>query len=688
MVSKALPHYKHFNAILRMNMRNHDNVDFNLPLTPANLANTLFNDKWEYLNHMYLGTTTPNSYVLGTPIPTKSGRTFSLSGTDAAKFGIGPTSGQIYLADNTGLAAGNLSINVVTSDLGSFPITVPVVGTSGYGFVDTVNGNDSNSGMQPHLPKRTFTDRSVFGWANNILFKRGSTVTASLKLANNTVYQNYGDPSQPRTILYCPTNETYAVVNAFKANGVSLQGCSNIKVLDFDIKGGSTCQRGVNGYNIQGATVKRCSVSGNISNSNSQGILFNGNCSNVIVRHCDTADGLYGDGCYLTATAGIEVCFNTFRTPFGGAGDCLQITGENNFSQRCSNAYVAFNILDYRVATNSGKGSVVIQETDRYCFEYNFCRGNYFGAGLVGSNCTARMNYIYDSKMSPTNSNEWALGLGANQYASSHDYHDNFILRSQRGLYLSGYSGPWDRVDLNWVGNTIALCSQALRATERWTGKMSNNILAANYDNSFTFAGNGNTAATVTGTITAIADNGDGTYTITCGQAHRLGVGNTVTISGVTGLSGSIAVLSVPSSTTFKVAGTGLVLVSGTYAKDLEFSTIDTTGNFAQTQLGTVLPSNPTNSGTCQDGQTVTCSASLPAGHTAVYEWSLNGRVVYTGAAYTIAGGSSSQTNKNMPTSRNFATLSCRVVVTDPQGNKSFVPAVWGDGLVYKQVVA
>lgn len=523
----------------------YEEIAFDLPLNAANANDSLINDRYGYLDFMYLGTTTPNGYVLGTPVPYILGRTFSLSGTDAAKFTISGL-GVITLADNTGLASGNLSINVVTNDLGTISITIPVVTPTGNAiFFDSVNGSDANSGRQPHLPKLTYNDSFISG-VTIYAIRRGSEYISTLQHSSGRIYCAYGDPSVPRPQIRCVVGESYCVRNGYKTAGnpgsgfASFTSCS---YFDLDLVGNLNSTLVIlNAYNFSGTiTAKRCSATGNISNNNSS--VFRAYVgANAVFKHNDIQN-YYGDGIYCTMLSGtIDLGFNFIKPPQGGAADCIQITGENDFAQRCKNAHVHHNILDYgrHSWTGSGKGSCVIQETDKACFEYNFCRGGYFGFGRGSNRLTERYNYYYDCNFyNPVNTNTWGTGAGSDQPTGEHTSVGNVINGARRGISVSGYprSGAtqrWDRTDFVHLYNTVMNCNEAAKATERWSG-LYECLHINNYNQQFQLnAGFGDVAASVVKNVYRLSQVG-GVATLVVDSAqfeHTIRPEDSITIAG------------------------------------------------------------------------------------------------------------------------------------------------------------
>lgn len=689
---QPLPFGAHYSASSFCTLTYHDVLDFNLPLTAANVADSRFGDRFDYIHKMVIGTSTPNGYVLGTIAPHVAGMTYSLSGTDAAKFNISAV-GQITLADNTGLSAGTLSFNVVNNVYGTIPVTVPVVNGSGsYLFYDSMNGDDTNAGTQPHAPKKTLPTGTPT--VATIYLKRGSTFrkTGTLTPNDGKIYQGYGDPSVARPII-----EELSVANI----NMLADSVNDVYLYDIQLKGG---YRAFSSTTSTRTYIKRCRAFdyGSASNGNSQGFYLKG-AGFAILKHNETSNG-YGDGIYMVAAQKFDVAYNRLLAPLAGVGDCLQITDENNYLKRCTNGHIHHNIGDYNVFSASVKGSMVFQGSSQSTYEHNIAWGQYFGHGVAGGNVTIRHNVAFYAFITPPNGNEFNM-IGAAEPIGGLRIYDNLFMFTQRGFNLSGYAGngftEWDRTDIYAKWNMIGFAKEAIKSTERLTCNISDNVFFSNVSNAFTFAGRGNTAATVVDNVTAFTNNGGGVGTFTFASKHRHTKGDTTVVAGMGDgtLNTTWTVIDVWSDTTIRVSGVGaqanLTGQTGTATKVLEYVTINdiATENTFQAEAGTALRVRPTISGTCQDGQTVTASATLPAGHTATYQWRLNGVAISgaTSAAYTItAGTSSTAANKFASQYNNLEKpmLSCVITVTNPKSMKSIITAVWSDNSVYKTVAA
>ncbi len=693
------------------NTRYFDTIDFTFTLTPANWLDSKINDRWTYINDMYLGVGVSNGYVLGTlPIPAPAGaRTWSFTG-DTTGLAIDATSGEITVSDGTHFTgAATLNITVVTSDLGSYAITVTVVTSSQttLRFIDGVSGNDSNSGNTPHEPKLSFQSSGT-----TALFKRGTNIVHTIRHVSSHTYRGYGDPSAAQPLVYFTPGEQSAIINQYKSgNSGPLQGDNSVIIRDIHFSGGGNSVAELYNMGTAGAcSIKRCTFSDNAGTINLQA-MHSSVSKDITIRHCNFSN-YQGDGVYFVSSSQIEIGYCNLGCPSGTVGDAMQITGESDPTLRCGSMWVHHNIFQQDTSSNSVKGALVIQETSAFLVEDNFMFGKYFACGNGGQFGTIRNNYTYKSLLPTANSNynnTWGVGSGTDQMSHTVHILDNTINWAARGLNLSGFSAPtgigtagWNRIDMVMEWNTIFNTFQNFcKITESWSGKISNNIGFKNSSNAITAVGTGASTADITQSLTLSYSSGTGKVTATAPNDHKMIGGTVVIISGATETEfngtytiGGITSLTQKTFTYTPGSAPGVTTASGTplFHQYREYTTRTTTGNTFQSDKGPVLDVYPTVTGTCQDGQTVTVSTTAQTGVTYTYQWRLNGVAIggATATTFAIPVGYAATTDRYRPSwnSLNAAELSCVVIATNTLGRKSFIFAKWPDNRTHETIAA
>jgi hypothetical protein len=123
--------------------------------------------------------------------------------------------------------------------------------------------------------------------------------------------------------------------------------------------------------------------------------------------------------------------------------------------------------------------------------------------------------------------------------------------------------------------------------------------------------------------------------------------------------------------------------------KKRKYST-KTVSNVAQNYLGSIVAVSPTITGTCQDGQLLTCNTTAQTGITYTYQWLLNGVKIggATSSTYSIPALTSNSTNRWMPDPINYAEIQCVVIATNAAGMISYIFAKFDNGNFSKRVIA
>jgi len=685
-----------------MNTESLEQLDFDVPLTAENYADPEVNDKWDHFNDMYVGTTTPNGYVLGTLIGPASGRTFSLTGSGAAGLSVS-SSGVITLTDNSTWNTEQVkSVNLVVSDLGTFPFTIQVrpnnsgaVYDQRTGFLDPDNGDDANSGWQPHLPKKTLASlQSSTGFALRTRVKRGTVLNESQiyipGLSNGSTqaqFGAYGDPSLPPVKL----NVTAAAAMVRAASGIT-----NVVVSDFDIYGGTSTSRGISMLNTNSVTFKRVRVMSNpAGGANGQGFYFFGGTGNK-VRWCATSGAVIGDSLYGTACNNFESKFNDWGPRNGAAGDHIEFTDENNLSQTNNNVIISDNICRHSEATDSGKGNIVMEGVNNCVVENNFCCGNlaFFNVTSMGRFMTVRNNYGYKANLAGQAT--FGVGQSADFISYNVKNHHNTFFDTSRGLYRGGFpktNYTWYRGDGYDFGNTIINAYTLYRCSERNTGAVKYNLGINCVLQAPEIVGQGSVVAnnTKTGTIT-LAGN-IATFTTSSGF-HNLRKAR-ITISGqaqseYNGVWSGNAI----NETQFQWTMPGTPSAptgTCTMTQFWDSNAIDTTENFYQTNEGPRLAVRPTMDVNPQDGVTVTCLTTPQPGITYSYRRYINGLPIadnINDPSFSIPALTSNTIDLYRLTSDQSAQMSVEVTATrTSDGAKSIVMAIWPSKRIFETII-
>ena len=697
---------------------------FTVEPTPENFVDPFINDKWTNWHRMTISIDTPNGYVLGTlPVPAAQlvGGSWSLSGTDASLFAINASTGQITLADAASVTTtGDRSITVTTPAGGTYDITVPVVdaasmggvGANTFRFYDsTGTATDYNTeGGNPHDPLNVLGQLSSTKRPEDSYLKRGSVfVDGRLDWFTSSPVPcnlyDYGDPSAPRPKVIVPAS--YTRIGAIDDSEFTTPNPNGNTIEGVEVDCNGVAQRGAAVTNWANITLRRVRMTNNVSHANSNGFGFN-DTDNVICRWCE-AENHFGDGFYITRCNRVEIGFGTWNQPQGSGADSGQTTNEGSVSEFNYDIWVHDNIGRVDPALNTGKGAYANEGNFRMLFERNWAQSDVFAGGIGDFFVSSRHGYFQGHHAMLDS--EFTSGHGPSQSSGPTRQYGCITTTAGRGFSWSGHNAAsenwqgheYNRGDLIMFGNLGQDHKYLIHASEPWTGVWSHNY---GIDIQWAMIADNAGVATLDGDIDSIAVNGQ-EMTLTLPQKTHLYPTATITIAGAVNPENNIsgAKVSMNSYNSIKITHPGPgapVAESGgsiTYTGDLNYTgkTIANNVDAAPTLADApVLPSFPELTGTCQEGQTITCTVSLPPGHTADYLWHIDGlhQTGMSGAAPTVPTGSAGiDTHKPnlsaLGLTVNESDLGCIVEVTNTTtGYKNIYNAIWQDTKRPMKVIA
>ena len=482
--------------------------DETLVLPPPYTKRQGESEKYGYLDSMMVAVGAPNGFELGR-IPILEAENpanirFSLSG-DSAGLTIDATSGMISVVQGALITTPGTKDIIVTaqgvSKVTATTIRIRVVDSnSKIRFVDAQLGDDGNSGLLPHAPKKTLSAAGS-GASMTLALKRGTSFSGKIVLYPGTNVQSYGDPSLPRPVVV--GNSTYVVEPGKNATkGTYLTNLTNISLQDLDIRGG---QRGVylnGGSNLR---ILRVRVSDNVQSAASSGMFVRNFTGDIAIRHCET-ENVYGDGIYMVrvngTTAPLEIAYNNLGVPQRADADAIQFTNEGDTAVKGYNVWIHHNVLHQSINSSSGKGALALEGIEKWLIENNVVEGKYFGISAIGPRGVIRNNNIRDARM-PTSSsgyqNASGILVGGDVPSYQLQIYDNLIANSYNGFAISGFNDPtggFQRYDMEISNNKIMSCTRVAKFDRAWSGFVIDNIGIANLSNQITFSGNGLKIAT------------------------------------------------------------------------------------------------------------------------------------------------------------------------------------------------
>lgn len=704
--------------------------------TPENFADVEMNDCWSHWHRMIICTDTPNGYVLGTlPVPSAQliGGSWSLSGTDAAKFAIDASTGQITLADAASVtAAGTLNIIVTTPAGGDYAIQVPVYdkatkGTfygSSFGFYDSVNGSstaayaDDERG-QAHVGLTVFNGSSQYGTyterPEKIFMKRGSTFNTAfdclIKWPTSRQFYDYGDPSAADVKVVCPSDFAGTAMiddsGAYNATGCIIDG------ITFDCRGVPDQFFAAAGDNIILRRIKA-------KNNNPSGFIgfYIRNHNNFVARWLET-EHVYGDGFYAIDNRSIFIGFSKWRPALAYAADAGQSVNEGH-TDEMNEDIALFANMGAVSEDNLTKGSFANEGNVRYSFEYNYAQSAKFAAGVGGHAGDVYGNFLHSQY---SVSGETIFGEGASQSGADKILSQNIISSNGSGrlISISGFNAAtegWEgdeyaRYDFSLNCNLGYGGSNMIKATEPTTGTWDGNI---GISMSVPTNENQKGDATISGTVASITLNGAYMDVITDKQTH-LYTGMQVTIAGDANsanngtfemlgwvgdnyasmrLDNPSAVTNASSSATYSA--------TPVYSTVTEIDNNNTTPDYDSAPKLSSIPVLSSSLGGCEELDEITLTYTKQSGHSYINKFMIDGKVVQSnGNNLFIPDLGTSGTNPKkadlsalaaLDTPRadfynnyNKKSLSASVVVTnDTTGYANIYHAKWAENRLRRRI--
>lgn len=615
---------------------------------------------------------------------------YSLSGINAGLFTVHPKThptapGGITLSNASGVAAaiasntkdnakpyathpvvsmaeGVLYFTYNTPNGGAYDITVPVYDpadrgeTGGSGFYAAFRFYDS-AGTETNFANGGAVEAAlnVFqgGYypsdgANkrprNMFFKRGSSWPNALDVmytwpSSRRVF-DYGDPAEASPLFTVPVG--YTGTAALTTGGTGHNAAGSI-VEGVEIDCNNVCFRGFEtaGDNL---ILRRVKIKNNKTNVNANGFYIR-NHTNFIGRWLET-ENINGDGFYVIDSKKIDMGFGLWRPVSQAGGDSGQSVNEGNVDEFNSDLWLHDSIG--LVKRGTGKGAFANEGNVRLMFERMACQSDYFGGTGGDFFITSRHN-IYEGYS--VNDQPFATGHGPSQSSGPTKQYGCIGMNAQVGLYYSGYNAAaegwqgdeYNRSDLQLVGNLLYNVGNTIKATEPWSGLWRYNIGCDT-----TYVGNVDQkgVATLENNVSSISVTGD-VMTINMTKKCHLYPGCSVTIVDTVNPANNCTTVVTSFGTSYSqvkcthpatgtaVPSTSVVPGDITITGNPRFTGKTISDNYNGTPDLASLPKFPSIPQLSVSGgnplrpfETVVCTASVPAGHSAKYIFMISGEIV------------------------------------------------------------
>jgi len=277
-------------------------------------------------------------------------------------------------------------------------------------YIDSVNGNDLNSGTSEATPWKTVkkVDKSLLNTGDDVLFKRGETFTDrplvvhwSGSSSNRVIVGAYGSGNKPvldmggRAVIYLGSAGNYGYLtfeNLELRNGgigLSKDGSHNMIIRNLDI---FDAYDGINVSKIDTFSITGCKI----TNSNNNGIVAEGSAtykvSNGIISNNTIAGVAGNDGITLHK----DMSDNSVGSNFVISGNTMSGCAEQGIDINSGSSIVVENNTTHNnkqgsIATGRDSSDVIVRYNSSYDDSYNTSAG-YF---LRGTNITFHHNIGY-----------------------------------------------------------------------------------------------------------------------------------------------------------------------------------------------------------------------------------------------------------------------------------------------------
>jgi hypothetical protein len=304
-------------------------------------------------------------------------------------------------------------------------------------YVDSVAGNDSNSGTNISYPWQTL------GKINNSTFIPGDTISLKRNsFFNQTLYMpSSGSSGRPITFTsYGGGNPP--IINA-KSHAIDGQGISYININNVQIN--NTSDYAVNLQN--GCTDWSFN---NLGFLNSNGGIFVWFSHRITIANCYVSGG-GNEGFWMWKGSGLSITNSIAENMQGPQCDCVQLTNVNNAS--ISNCKFHIN------HDGTGKGNIIAEGGGPLAIFNNILSNGNYGCGMAQGSTTIYNNHFINNS-NPTYT--WSCGTmfdpsGTNVDAQNVTICSNLYDTPNMGVYIWGSGVRKNfRVENNVIQNNAA----------------------------------------------------------------------------------------------------------------------------------------------------------------------------------------------------------------------------------------
>jgi Right handed beta helix region len=301
--------------------------------------------------------------------------------------------------------------------------------------VDSQGGSDQASGLSPEQAWRTLSRVNAMrlNSGDSVLLKRGGLWTGQLEISSS------GGPGAPITVGAYGVGARPVLERG--ARGIISENQRHIDIRDLHIRNtglGGAWVKGGTAWRFQNVVVERTGL------QKSEGGIAWWHGKDLIVTGSIFKD-VTGDGIWAWQAEGVRLLNNQVGVVQGPNSDNVHVTHARNFEIRG-------NILSMDGPTNSGKGNMLLANSDGGVVANNtFIAGN-FGIGIDASNTVVEANHFINH-----NSASWSAALNMGSGRSQNlVVRNNYFDGARVGLSLFELKGKWADAPVVRANMTVA----------------------------------------------------------------------------------------------------------------------------------------------------------------------------------------------------------------------------------------
>jgi polysaccharidase protein len=325
-------------------------------------------------------------------------------------------------------------------------------------YVDAINGSDSNRGTSSESAFKSVAQVSSIKLkpGDQVLLARGSTFSDMLTINGS------GTPDQPITI------------GAYGAGAdpkfVGKQGIYGTKAANIVIEhlAFETGYNAIYAAQAQNWVIDSISLV-NAGHATGTGSISMKTSTNVTISN-SKFDNVSNDAIYVVDMNGLNIKNNVITNPKGSTADGIQVTNSNNVR-------VEGNKIDLSGSTDSTKGGIIMNGTNKVVATNNTVNGGSFGIAINGWDVA-----ITDNKISNQNKYVWSSAILVSQGANLGNYtiSGNKVSGSNFGIALTGLSRDGDvtRENIRISDNVfVKIATATLKIDKAASGSFVNNLV-------------------------------------------------------------------------------------------------------------------------------------------------------------------------------------------------------------------